>query len=72
MIILTNFNLLVTFSNLKKLKLMALKMLKEFFKILNSAKQVIIFRHAILGVDTYHNKAFYNLDLGNIINLIPQ
>ncbi len=35
MIILTNFNLLVTFSNLKKLKLMALKMLKEFFKILN-------------------------------------
>ncbi len=59
MIILTNFNLLVTFSNLflkkiflntnqKKFKLMALKMLKEFFKILNSAKQVIIFRHAIL------------------------
>ncbi len=48
MIILTNFNLLVTFSNQKKLKLMALKMLKEFFKILNSAKQVIIFRHAIL------------------------
>ncbi len=42
MIILTNFNLLVTFSNLKKFKL------KEFFKILNSAKQVIIFRHAIL------------------------
>ncbi len=47
MIILTNFNLLVTFSNLflkraflntnlKKLKLMELKMLKEFFKILNS------------------------------------
>ncbi len=48
MIILTNFNLLVTFSNLKKLKLMALKMLKEFFKILNSAKQAIIFHHAIL------------------------
>ncbi len=38
MIILTNFNLLVTFSNLKKLKLMALKMLKEFFKILNSLR----------------------------------
>ncbi len=33
---------------------------------------MIIFRHAILGVDTYHNKAFYNLDLGNIIILIPQ
>ncbi len=36
MIILTNFNLLVTFSNIKKFKLMALKMLKEFFKILNN------------------------------------
>lgn len=48
MIVLTNFNLLVTFSNLKKFKLMVLKMLKEFFKILNSAKKVIIFRHAIL------------------------
>ncbi|EPZ69206.1 hypothetical protein N200_07275 [Helicobacter pylori UM065] len=38
MIILTNFNLLVTFSNQKKLKLMVLKMLKEFFKILNSLR----------------------------------
>ncbi len=31
MIILTNFNLLVTFSNLKKLKLMALKNAKRIF-----------------------------------------
>lgn len=38
MIILTNFNFLVTFSNLKKFKLMALKMLKKFFKILNSLR----------------------------------
>ncbi len=49
MVIFTNFNLLVTFSNLflkkgflntneKKFKLITLKKLKEFFKILNSLR----------------------------------
>ncbi len=36
------------------------------------AKQAIIFHHAILGVDTYQNKAFYNLALDNMVALTPR
>ncbi|RVZ83961.1 hypothetical protein EC594_05575 [Helicobacter pylori] len=59
MIILINFNLLVTFSNL---------FLKKGFLNTNYKK----LKKRSYGVDTYQIKAFYNLDLGNIINLIPQ
>ncbi|RKV43983.1 hypothetical protein DD778_04150 [Helicobacter pylori] len=59
MVILTNFNLLVTFSNL---------FLKKGFLNTNYKK----LKKRSYGVGAYQNKAFYNLDLGNIINLIPQ
>ncbi|OOC18036.1 hypothetical protein BZK19_05040 [Helicobacter pylori] len=59
MIILTNFNLLVTFSNL---------FLKKGFLNTNYKK----LKKRSYGVDTYQNKAFYNLDLDNMVAITPQ
>lgn len=59
MIILTNFNLLVTFSNL---------FLKKGFLNTNYKK----LKKRSYGVDTYQIKAFYNLALDNMVALTPR
>ncbi len=59
MIILTNFNLLVTFSNLFLKK----GFLNTNYKKLNKRSYV---------VDTYQNKAFYNLALDNMVAITPR
>ncbi|EJB47523.1 hypothetical protein HPHPA17_0970 [Helicobacter pylori Hp A-17] len=59
MVILTNFNLLVTFSNL---------FLKKGFLNTNYKK----LNKRSYGVDTYQIKAFYNLALDNMVELTPR
>ncbi|EMJ40724.1 hypothetical protein HMPREF1432_00823 [Helicobacter pylori GAMchJs114i] len=59
MVILTNFNLLVTFSNL---------FLKKGFLNTNYKK----LKKRSYGVDTYQNKAFYNLALDNMVAFKPR
>ncbi len=59
MVILTNFNLLVTFSNL---------FLKKGFLNTNYKK----LKKRSYGVDTYQIKAFYNLALDNMVALTPR
>lgn len=59
MIILMNFNLLVTFSNL---------FLKKGFLNTNYKK----LKKRSYGVGAYQNKAFYNLALDNMVALTPR